>query len=143
MKILRHCRERLPHGEKIWRRAARLVGFTGTLRVTGLGQKAWNLKEIKHPQRKRYGITRGFFLRPNQIWVFVTTSPCARAVWTPMINKLDPLTSFCHELGHFVQEKEGRRHPRGSRKTMQGWRNDPFEREADRIGRSLRKRLHV
>lgn len=142
MKVIRHCRERLPHGEKIWRRAARLVGFNGTLRVTGLGQKAWNLKEIKHPQRKKYGTTRGFYL-PGQIWVFLEKSPCARAIWTNKLKRQDPLNTFCHELGHFVQEKEGRQHPRGARKTMRGWRGDPFEREADKIGRSLRKRLHV
>ena len=139
MRIRRHCVERLPGGERLWRKAARMVGFNGTLHVTGQGQKAWNHREIINPKRKLYGVTLGFYLEPNHIWVFLQNSRCAR----PDKKKMDPLGTFLHELAHFVQYKNGHSFKRGSRKTIRGWKNDPYEREADQFARNLRKKLGV
>lgn len=133
MEIRRHCNERLPGGERLWRKAARIAGFDGTIEVIGLGQRRWNYREIRSKD-KTWGITAGrYFGRRNLIQVFVNSSSCARGKW----KKHDPFSTLCHELGHHRQNFQGTWEGR-TFQTMKQWRADSQERSADAYGGWLR-----
>lgn len=130
MEIRRHCNERLPGGERLWRKAARIAGFDGTIEVIGLGQRRWNYREFKSKDRRRDGITAGMFYgKRNLIKVFVNHSSCARLKW----KSHDPLSTLCHELGHHRQNVQGIWAGRGNQ-TMKEWREDAQERSANAYG---------
>lgn len=135
MEIRRHCHERLPGGERLWRKAARIAGFDGTIEVYGFGVKRFNKREMFSRNRGKYGITLGYFNR-NKITVFVKSSPCA--VTDPKKKKVDPLMTLCHELGHYRQQVEGTLGEAPELDTtLADWRANAAERGADAYGRWL------
>ena len=136
MEIRRHCSERLPGGERKWRKAARIAGFKGTLNVIGLGQRRWNYSEMVSKQRSKYGVTMGMYHRPNRITVFVDKSPCARA----HRRTASSLETFCHELGHYRQFIKGTFQVNRP-STMKQWKANSSERGANAYGRWLMTQL--
>ena len=137
MEIKRHCKERLPGGERAWRRACRIAGFDGVIDVIGLGQRRWSRAEIFSSNRGKFGITLGLYNSMRSISVFVPTSPCAVIdPKRPAAGQVDPLLTLCHELGHYRQDLEGKSTRVGGQ-TLKAWRADPQERMADVYGREL------
>ena len=139
MEIRRHCAERLPGGERLWRKAARIAGFEGTLEVYGFGVKRFNRKEMFSKDRGKYGVTLAYYNKPNKITVFLKTSPCS--VVDPLKHKKastnkDPLVTFCHELGHYQQFIKGRL-VKAAGPTLKEWKENPQERSADAYARWL------
>lgn len=136
MDIHRHCTERLPHGERQWRRAARMSKFDGKLVIVGLGHYEWNRRELKSRRRKDQGVTRGSY-SSNEITVFINNAPCAvRDPKAPC-----PFETFCHELGHHRQYLRGERLGVGVSASLKEWRANHAEQAADRYGRMLRKKV--
>lgn len=105
MRVVRHCRERLPGGERLWRHLAKKAGFTGTLEVIGYG--VGTTEEAKG-HRKYAGdmkakITLGYFIsNKNKIRVFLP-APCTDI--TDSVSVV-PLFTFAHELGHYVAHRD-------------------------------------
>ncbi len=140
MRIVRHCSEHLQHGERMWRRAARLAGFTGTLYVTGIGASKWSREELHYDRRARYGVTVGRFSPPSTITVLLpdTHAACARGRERNRLE--DRLLTFCHELYHW--KRDGRTDGVDTTKmTMAKWRENPQERAAERYARWLMRAL--
>jgi len=135
MEIRRHCSERLPGGERLWRRAARVAGFKGTLNVIGLAQRRWQYSEMISRNRAKYGVTTAMYHRPNRITVFVDSSPCARYAFAKAA-KHDSFFSLCHELGHYRQFINGTLSMKRP-VTRKQWKADPNERGADAYARWL------
>src|SRR2546426_11916102 len=101
MEIVRHCTERLPGGERLWRAAAREVGFKGTLSVYGFGALSFSKEEIHSSKRSELGITYGYFLAPDKILMFLDRAKCSDpAHHLPGEGPQDEFFHFCHELGH-------------------------------------------
>lgn len=136
MEIRRHCRERLPGGERKWRKAARIADFKGTLNVIGLGQRRWNYSEMVSKHRGTYGVTMAMYHKPNRITVFVDKSPCARA----HRRSTTSLETFCHELGHYRQFIKGTLETKRP-KTLKQWKKHSGERGANAYARWLMKQL--
>lgn len=128
MKIVRHCRERLPGTERLWRRLAKKAGFSGTLEVIGYG--VGNTKEAKL-HRKNIGTSKKITLAyivydENRIRVF-SNGPCTPMVHTTKAKaNWPPIASFAHELGHFVLNRDNpkkdneRNADRYARKALRG-----------------------
>jgi len=104
MRIKRYCgRERLPGGERRWRRLARAAGFDGTLQVFGWGVRGEPGRLQRSAYRKSAGATVADY-EPGLIRVWLD---CACAA-TDFYDE-DELTSqyvleaFAHELAHHRQ----------------------------------------
>ena len=105
--IRRFCgHERLPRGERYWRRLAAAVRFSGTLYVYGYGVGGRPGVE----QRRCYRTgdadwTMGDY-GPGEIRVWLPCS-CAAVEFDPDLDLAVPhdlpLTVYAHELGHHVQ----------------------------------------
>lgn len=133
MRIIRHCRERLPGGTRRWRRLARAADFHGALRVYGYGTVG--RPAIQHRRAARTGELGGFVLgdytnNRNLIRVWVR-SPCAPVTPTITAPHDDPLSVFAHELGHHRQHAAGKRYGRSKRARA------AYEAVAERYGRWL------
>lgn len=109
MELVKYCgRERLPGGERRWRRLARAVGFTGRVQVFGYGVGGG-----PGAQQRRAGVTgqgKGITLadfEPGLIRVWLPCS-CAVVKFTSQKQFDYPLPSFAHELGHHIQHNRRR-----------------------------------
>lgn len=132
MRIIRHCgKERLPGGERLWRKMAREVGFKGTVRVYGYGVKG--VPGIEQRRAARTGHERGMTLgdydwESGEIRVWL---PCSCAVSAFDIKAWSiyqqPRGVFAHELGHHRQRVGGRAYKKDA----------TFESVAERFGRML------
>ena len=103
MKIVRHCRERLPGGARLWRSLAKQAGFHGTLKVIGYG--VGNSEEAvghrKHARKGSGAVTLAHITyADNKIVVFLP-SPCSK-LKERTTRENSPLFSYAHELGHWV-----------------------------------------
>lgn len=127
MKIVRHCRERLPGGAAKWRRLARAAGFTGTLHVYGYGTGP---RDTAYGHRKActseelIPVNVGYYTPTSHIQVWVD-SPCG----ITLRPTKKPLETFSHELGHHLDYQNNR-----------GWVGD-VELKATRIGNTLLKEI--
>ena len=113
MTLHRHCNERLPGGERLWRKLARAVGFDGVVEVYGYGvHGAAGRAQRSAFNGGRYGgVTVGYFYPGTmriQVW---TEGPCAIGRLVPNKPTDRPLEAFAHELGHFVQLGRGKYPP--------------------------------
>lgn len=114
MEIRRYCgKERLSRSERLWRRLARTVGFSGTLEVFGYGVKG---QPGAQQRREMRGLHEGLITYadygPGLIRVWMPCA-CAAAEFDRDILEAkwaDPLAAFAHELGHFVIEKRGKKY---------------------------------
>jgi len=110
MKIVRHCSERLPGGERLWRLLAKKAGFDGTLLVYGYGVGYNPPAE----SQRIFGIGKGkatigdYLGIENRIRVWVDSSPCRKFDFKDRTKKFNvDLFTFAHELGHHVQHLRG------------------------------------
>jgi len=134
MKLIRYCgKERLPGGERLWRRLAKEAGFDGTLKVYGYGaagdrkvvesHRAFELgrKSKYYGKQIIVGLHWGQDDHKIEVWL-----PCAcqTALEDPFNNpnlvliatpgmpkwlkpRYEPLFVFAHELGHAMQYRAG------------------------------------
>lgn len=138
MEVVRHCAERLPLGERHWRRAARLAGFNGRLNVVGLGHYRWSAAELTDPRRKVMGVTRGYYSSSRKtITIFVPHSPCAQKD----SKKWDVFMTFLHELGHARLDAKGENDGAPPWASMKAWKANRAEQVCDRYARYLKRRL--
>jgi hypothetical protein len=113
VRVVRFCgRERLPGGQRLWRRLARRAGFAGTLALYGYGVGG----RPGHAQRKaeRTGEFTGMVLADYEPGLIRVWLPCACQAADFDTDQLkedreDPVSSFAHELGHHVQHRRRRR----------------------------------
>ena len=109
MRVIRYCgRERLPGGERIWRRLALRAGFAGTLCVFGYGVGGRPGGEQRKAERT--GELGGIGLADYEPGLIRVWLPCACQAADLDPDQLaaegsDPLSSFAHELGHHVQHR--------------------------------------
>jgi hypothetical protein len=131
MKIVRYCgKERLPGGERLWRRLAKEAGYDGTLKVYGYGT-AGNKSAVLSQRAYETGGKPGEWDWPviglhswntktNKTTLIEVWLPCQCATaldeyktiryndmleWLP--DRYEPLHVFAHELGHAMQQLDG------------------------------------
>lgn len=131
MRIKKFCgRERLPGGERQWRRLARLVGFKGTLEVYGYGVGGGPGRQQLHSyltSAKWWGTVGDYGKNLIRVWVkcYCSTIDDDETV------EPGPFHVFSHELGHYIQDLRGRTY---KTKAID-------EAVAERYGRWLRRKL--
>lgn len=144
MKVVRHCTERLPHGEAEWQKAAKIAGFNGTLHVGGLGHDPNNYRELDPKRRKKWGYTVGWYdWRTKDITVRLHGAPCARTRGLEA-DRYDAMKAFFHELGHYRQDIRGVNLQTSNNtwgKTYTYWRTNHLEMSAERYANRMLKRL--
>lgn len=139
MRIYRHCDETLPGGERLWRRLARMAGYSGDLYVRGYGTDDYQNLERAIMTRT---IVRGFtaFTKdktPLGIVVYLGRPDALCAMWYP--REVDAVSTFCHELGHAWAARHGKP-MRSSGYRYHTWRKMRQERNADKYGARLMAR---
>lgn len=107
MRIERHCgRERLLGSERLWRKMAKSVNFTGVLQVYGYGVSGRPGIEQRRAMRtgEEVPVTIADY-GDNMIRVWLS---CRCAV-TDFRYEVTPLSAFAHELGHHVIRSRGKK----------------------------------
>ncbi|HEV8573111.1 MAG TPA: hypothetical protein VGR43_00235 [Dehalococcoidia bacterium] len=104
MKIKKYCgRERLPGGERRWRRLAKAAGFDGTLQVFGWGVRGEPGREQRAAYRKERGATIADY-EPGLIRVWLQCECAATDFYDEdELTSQYVLAAFAHELGHHRQ----------------------------------------
>lgn len=134
MIVKRYCgHERLPGGERRWRRLARAAGFSGSVELYGYGVAGKPGREQRAAMRT--GVESGVVVADygdNIIRVWLTCRCAAAEFDTDRLayEQKDPLTNFAHELGHHVVKARGRK--------MLPWVEEAV---AERYGRRLLRRI--
>jgi len=133
VRIQRHCQERLPGGERLWRKLARAVGFDGVVEVYGYGVHgaAGRAQRSAFAAGRRESLIIGYFYPATSRVLVWLDSPCAVGKWPPKHVNDRPLAVYAHELGHFVQHGRGKYPPRGKRARSR------YEAVATRYGNAL------
>lgn len=131
MKIVRYCgKERLPGGERLWRRLAKEAGYDGLVKVYGYGT-AGDKKAVTSHRAYERGTTNGTYKGPTvglHTYVVETGQSILIEVWLPckcqvalddwmdirddkmpawMPDSCEPLFVYAHELGHAMQQLDG------------------------------------
>ena len=135
MKLIRCCAKvRLPGTEGKWRRMAKLAGFDRTVKVRG-----FRTSDI-HNKRLYVGTMN---MTASVITVRIEHT-CGTAVFPYYKPRgYNPLSTFGHELGHFILKQRGRSEWTTRAKAWRDnaeQRHDPVERACDRYSRLLRSR---
>jgi len=120
MKIVRFCgKERLPGGERLWRRLAKEAGFNGTVKVYGYGAAGSKMATSTH---RAYEVGKTSYtivgLQTEKIELIEVWLPCkCQTAMDDMLpvngmpewlkDNYEPLFVFAHELGHYQQEVQG------------------------------------
>jgi hypothetical protein len=133
MKLIRCCAKvRLPGTEGKWRRMAKLAGFDRTVKVRG-----FRTSDI-HNKRLYVGTMN---MTASVITVRIEHT-CGTAVFPYYKPRgYNPLSTFGHELGHFILKQRGRSEWTTRAKAWRDnaeQRHDPVERACDRYSRLLR-----
>ena len=128
MKIIRSDGVKLPGGERRWRSMARLAGFDGTVKVRPF------LKSDEHAHRR---ITMGTMSANGKV---ITVHINTGKIRFDNSRTYNPLSTFGHELGHFILKSRGRREWATQRvfHSNAEQRADAVERACDRYSRILR-----
>lgn len=131
MEIIRHCSERLPGGERLWRRLAKKAGWDGVLHVYGygVGPRKHAVGHRKASRSEHPIPTVLAVYDPNDesidLWL---SSKCG----VPMSTRRTVIRTFAHELGHHIDFTRNRKWGRDRVKT---------EQTADRYGAKLLKEV--
>ncbi len=133
MEIQRYCgKERLPGGERLWRKLAKAAGFNGVLKVYGYGAAGEDRVVDGHRKFEKgeqdtviIGLHTWWDGKPSQIQVWL---PCKCQVtmddWTKtrdamlpkwLEDRYEPLFVFAHELGHQMQHNDGQKFDKSER----------------------------
>lgn len=113
MIVKRYCgHERLPGGERRWRRLAKASAFAGRLEVYGYGVAGAPGRAQRAAMRT--GEEGGVVVADYGDNIIRVWLPCRCAAAEFDMDALgveqkDPLTNFAHELGHHVIKLRGRR----------------------------------
>lgn len=107
VRILKYCgKERLPGGERRWRKLAETASFDGSISVFGYGTGGLPGQQQCRAyitQGSAFGATLGDW-QPGKIRVWLPCSGCAAVEFDPDLELAEghdePLTVFAHELGH-------------------------------------------
>lgn len=130
MQIVRHCKERLVGGERLWRRMARLARFDGRVEVYGYGIHGKVGKQQRQDARTGAPGTTIADYGQNIIRVWMA-APCASVGTRSGTFVPGPLFTYAHELGHHAQFLRG----------VVGVPAELQEQRADRYARALLTRV--
>ena len=134
MRIVKCCASvKLQGGERKWRHMARLVSYDGLVRVRGF--RASDDQKVAGHNR----VTVGSMSRENRVITIRVSHGCGRAEFDNP-RTYSPLSTFGHELGHFILGQRGKRDWTRARPFHDNaeQRSDPVERACDRYSRILR-----